>query len=297
MKILNFGSLNYDYTYIVDHMVRPGETLSAKRMELHCGGKGLNQSIALSRAGVPVYHAGMIGNDGEELLKVCREDQIDTRFVGSCDTKCGHAMIQVNEQGENCILLYAGANWQISMQQIKRVLGSFEAGDMIILQNEVNELATIIDLAYERKMKIVLNPSPFNDVLHQCHLEKVSVFVVNEIEGNQITGKKDPEDILDKMEQQYPCAEVVLTLGIDGSIYSGNKSRYQCDSYSVKAVDTTAAGDTFLGYYIAGIVDGKSIPDALKQASAASAIAVTKRGAAVSIPKKIEVDNFLRIHG
>lgn len=278
-------------------MVQPGETLSAKKLEVHCGGKGLNQSIALARAGISVYHAGMVGVDGDDLVKVCQNNKIDTRFVNYSEGKSGHAVIQVNEHGENCILLYSGANGEITFSQVTKVLESFEEGDLILLQNEISEMGAIIDLAYMKKMKIILNPSPFNESLNKCHLEKVSIFVMNEIEGQQITGKHEPTDILNEMKKKFSDAEVILTLGTDGVMYSGEKGRYQNKCYQVKTIDTTAAGDSFLGYYIAGIMSEKTVLEALRQASAAAAIAVTRKGASPSIPQYEEVENFLKIHG
>lgn len=292
MRILNFGSLNYDYVYSVNHIVDPGETLSSFKMEMFCGGKGLNQSIALAKAGADVYHGGMIGEDGDELLQLCQTNQIDSSYITQVKGKNGHAIIQVNEQGQNSIILYAGSNGKNTMEHINNVLANFEKGDMILLQNEINLLSDIIDKAYEKAMTIILNPSPFNKLVSQCDLNKVSIFLMNEIEGYQITGEKDPEKILKVMGETYPNAEVVLTLGDKGSIYCGNGKRYAQDSFKVKAVDTTAAGDTFTGFYLGSVMEGSSIEVALGRASLAASIAVTREGASSSIPTKGEVDSI-----
>ena len=143
-------------------------------------------------------------------------------------------------------------------------------------------------------MKIVLNPSPMNEKLLRCDLKKVSLFMLNEVEGEQLTGETEAEHILGRMRELYPNAEVVLTLGKEGSIYAGPGMDCTCDSFTVEAVDTTAAGDTFTGYYIASILRGKSIEESLKTASAASGIAVTRKGAAPSIPEAEEVEDFLK---
>lgn len=293
MKLVNFGSLNYDYVYSVDHMVLPGETLSSNSMETFCGGKGLNQSIALAKAGVSVYHAGMVGEDGERLIDMCKENQIDYRFISKVQGKSGHTIIQLDKQGQNSIILFPGTNGLNTLEHIEEVLDYFQEGDMILLQNEINLLDQVIEKAYEKKMKIVLNPSPFNEKVEACDLSKVSVFLMNEIEGHQITGEKEPEDILNVMESKYPGVEVVLTLGKDGVMYSGNGKRYFRESFKVKAVDTTAAGDTFTGYFLASVIEGKSIEDALKIGSFAASIAVTRKGATSSIPAKDEVENRL----
>lgn len=297
MKVLNYGSLNYDYVYRVEHMVKPGETLSSLEMKTHFGGKGLNQSVALACAGAEVYHAGLVGEDGESLIEVCRNKGVCTDYITKLKGKSGHAIIQVNTQGENCILLYRGSNGENTEQKIVSVLENFEDGDVILLQNEMNLLKELIDQAYEKKLKIALNPSPMNDMIKECDLEKVSLFLLNEVEGAQLTGETEAENIIDKMKEMYPKAEIVLTLGKRGSIYSSGEETCFCDSFKVDAVDTTAAGDTFTGYYIAAMIEGKPINERLRTASAASALAVTRNGAVPSIPKKDEVDAFLEKTG
>lgn len=293
MKLVNFGSLNYDYVYGVDHMVLPGETLSSNSMETFCGGKGLNQSIALAKAGVSVYHAGMVGEDGDILIDMCKKNQVDSRFISKEQGRSGHTIIQVDKHGQNCIILFPGSNGLNSIKHIDKVLDYFEEGDMILLQNEINLLDHIIDKAYRKNMKIVLNPSPFNEKVQICDLSKVSIFLMNEIEGFQITGEKEPNSILKVMADKYPNSEVVLTLGKDGVMYSGYGKKYFRESFKVNAVDTTAAGDTFTGYYLASIIEGKTVEKALEIGSLAASIAVTKKGATSSIPTKKEVENRL----
>lgn len=289
MKVLNFGSLNLDYVYQVDHILIPGETLASKDRKTFCGGKGLNQSIALAKAGIPVYHAGMIGDGGEELLKTCRENGVNTDFIRQIPGPCGHTVIQVDKSGQNCILLFGGANRSITREFVDSVLESFEKGDILLLQNEVNELDYIIDSAYEKEMMIILNPSPYDNALDSCDLAKISLFLVNEIEGYQITGEKEPKEILAKMKRMYPKAKIVLTMGGDGSVYQDDTGIYQQDIYKVKAVDTTAAGDTFTGYFISSIIDEMPVKEGLSLAAKASAIAVSRPGATASIPLKKEV--------
>ena len=160
MKVLNMGSLNLDYVYQVDHIVTGGETLASGGMEVFCGGKGLNQSIALARAGVPVYHAGMIGEDGEMLLDICRENGVDTRYIRRIPGKNGHTIIQVDRKAQNSILLYGGSNRALTREWVDGVLEEFGQGDLLLLQNEINLLGYIVDTAYRRGMRIVLNPSP-----------------------------------------------------------------------------------------------------------------------------------------
>mgnify|MGYP002768074686 CR=1 FL=1 len=289
MKVLNFGSLNLDYVYQVESILIPGETQASKDRQIFCGGKGLNQSIALAKAGIPVYHAGLIGEGGEPLLEVCKENGVNTEFIRQIPGPCGHTVIQVDKNGQNCILLFGGSNRSMTREFVDEVLDCFEEGDIILLQNEINELDYIIDRAYARHMMIILNPSPFDQALEHCDLTKISLFLMNEIEGFQITGEKEPDKILQKVKELYPNAKVVLTLGSDGSVYQDDTGIYRQGIYKVKAVDTTAAGDTFTGYFISSIIDGLPVQEGLKLAARASAIAVSRPGATASIPLRSEV--------
>lgn len=295
MKILNFGSLNLDYVYSVPHIVCGGETISSDSFVIQIGGKGLNQSIALARAGACVYHAGFIGEDGNVFFKVCEENGIHTGLIRKLSGKSGHTIIQVDENGENSIILYGGSNQKNSVEYITEVMNTLEAGDYVIFQNEVNLLKEMIDCAYERGARIVLNPSPINEKVLSCDLAKVSLFLLNEIEGEQLTGEKGISGIIKKMLELYPKAEFVLTLGKEGSVYFSNHDKYCCKGYKVEAIDTTAAGDTFTGYYLEEMLRGKPIKECLDFASAAAAIAVTREGAVSSIPLREQVIRFLDI--
>lgn len=289
MRILNFGSLNYDYVYTVDYIVTPGETAASLKMETFCGGKGLNQSIALARAGAEVSHAGMVGKDGGRLLAMCSESGVNVSLVRTVPGKSGHTIIQVDKDGQNSILLYGGSNRGVTQEYIEKVLSSFEAGDMLLLQNEINGIDMIIDRAYEKKMRIVLNPSPFDANISKCDLTKVNIFLLNEVEGYQITGKRESDKILDSLEARFPKAAVVLTLGRKGSVCLSHGDRLSQPIFPAPCVDTTGAGDTFTGFFLAEVLRGGNLPDAMRLASQASAIAVSRKGAALSIPTLEEV--------
>lgn len=289
MKVLNFGSLNLDYVYSVDHILLGGETQTSTGMNVFCGGKGLNQSIALAKAGVPVFHAGMIGEEGGSLREALDNSGVNTEFVRQIPGKSGHTIIQVDKNGQNSILLYSGANRMLTKEFVDEVLNHFEKGDILLLQNEINLLDYIIDQAYEKEMMIILNPSPFDDYLKACDFSKISLFLLNEIEGWQVTGEKEPDKILEKLRELYPEAKVVLTLGSEGSVYQDQQNQYRQGIFPVKAVDTTAAGDTFTGYFISSIIDGMPVPEGLKLAARASSIAVSRPGASASIPEREEV--------
>jgi ribokinase len=289
MKILNFGSLNFDYVYDVDHMVSAGETLSSYDMNVFCGGKGLNQSIALAKAGVPVYMAGMVGENGQKLIDTCKENSVDASYVKMVDGESGHAIIQVDKNAHNCILLYNGSNYKLNREYIDIVLDNFGPGDILLLQNEINLLNYIIDKADSKRMFIILNPSPCNEKLLTCDLSKIGLFILNEIEGAQISGEHSINKIPAAMRQKYPGAKIVLTLGEAGSIYCDKDLCYKQDSFKVHAVDTTAAGDTFTGYFIAGLIDKMPIKDILSRCAKAASITVSRKGAVQSIPSLEEL--------
>ena len=289
MKILNFGSLNLDLVYQMPHFVRAGETLTSLSFSRNLGGKGLNQSVALAKGGAQVYHAGLIGADGEALRACLADSGVDVRFVRTVDAPSGNAVIQVEPAGNNCIFIYGGANQCVTEEFIREALAPFEAGDFLVLQNEINSIGRIIELAAGKGMQVVLNPSPIAENLKELPLEKVSWFIVNEIEGGELSGETEPDRILDKLTALYPHAQIVLTLGGDGCRYAGNGERCAQSAYTVRAVDTTAAGDTFTGFFFAAVASGVPVPEALKRASKASSISVTRPGAAASIPALAEV--------
>lgn len=298
MKVLCFGSLNIDYTYKVPHFVKKGETLASERLQVFGGGKGLNQSVALAKAGTEVYHAGAVGQDGMFLLDMLKDAGANTDFVKILDTvRTGNAIIQNDKSGDNCIILYGGANQAITCEQVDEVMSHFESGDYLVLQNEINELGYIVEKAHEKGMIIVLNPSPMNEKILALPLDVINYFILNEVEAAQILGKEDKgeeswEQIADDLLKKFPQATIVLTMGSEGSVFKNQKETVCQSIYKVQAVDTTAAGDTFSGYFIGGILGGLSAKEAMDQASKASAIAVTRKGAAPSIPVLAEVQNY-----
>lgn len=295
MKILNFGSLNIDYTYDVDHFVRGGETLSSKALHLFPGGKGLNQSIAASRSGADVWHAGAVGkSDGEFLIKQLNEAGVNTDYVKRLEVPSGHAIIQRQPDGGNCILLFGGSNQEITRGMADEVLEHFGKGDYLLLQNEISEVGYIMKQAAEKGMRIVLNPSPMDEKIGKLPLENVDYFLLNEVEAESLCGEgaNQPEAMLEKMANGFPKAKIVLTLGSQGSLYWDGEKMIKQPCYKVKAVDTTAAGDTFTGFFIGGLSQGMEGVKALDWAARAAAVAVSRAGAATSIPSKEEVDRF-----
>ena len=289
MKVLNIGSMNLDLVYSVDHIVQPGETEASFALDTFLGGKGLNQSMALAKAGVEVYQGGMIGEDGQVFLDACKEYGVNADYIRTVPGKSGHAVIQRDKNAQNCILLYGGANQMLTEEYVDGVLADFGAGDILLLQNEVNQMPYIVEKAYEKGMQIALNPSPFNEKLSVVDMAKISFFLMNEVEGNQITGLTDPDEIIAEMLKRFPNAKIVLTLGKDGAVYADAQQKHFQPIFKVQAVDTTAAGDTFTGYFLAGLLDGMAVPEILKMSAKASSIAVTREGAVPSIPYRSEV--------
>ncbi len=292
MKVLCFGSLNIDYVYDVPHFVQGGETLASRSLHAYTGGKGLNQSVALARAGLEVYHAGAIGPDGEFLLELLREAGVNTEHVECLtDVRTGHAIIQKNEKGDNCILLYGGANRSITRQQIDRTLAGFSGGDALVLQNEISELPYLVERAKAARMLIALNPSPMDDTLPPL-LSSIDYLLLNEIEAAQILHLEtpgDPEEMTKRLLARIPKASVILTVGPKGSFYAEEGVLMRQSAVPVQAVDTTAAGDTYTGFYLGGVFNGRDPSWAMRFATVAAAIAVTRPGAAPSIPSREEV--------
>ena len=286
-KILNIGSLNLDYVYAVPHFVTAGETLLASRRDVFAGGKGLNQTVAAARAGAKVFHAGAVGADGDMLLDLLRAAGADVSAVRRVDVPTGHAVIQVTPQGENAILILGGANRSVSADAVEGALGKVAAGDILLLQNEINGLDAILRRAAEKGLRILFNPAPMEAAVKELPLHLLDTLIVNEGEGKALAGD------MDALRAAYPRQKILLTRGSRGAtLWTGSELLFQ-PAFPVAALDTTAAGDCFLGYYAAALSEGQPYARALRLASAASALAVQRRGAAPSIPIRREVEAFL----
>lgn len=295
MKILNFGSINIDHTYSLPHFVKAGETIASTNFEKNIGGKGLNQSIAIAKSGLKVYHAGVLSNQEKDfILEEIKKYNINTDYIKYSDNPNGHAVIQVEESGQNCIILYSGTNYEITTEYIDEVLDNFHKDDFCVLQNEISNLEYIVKKCNEKGVKIILNPSPWTDELKQILDYHIEYLLINEVEAMQITGVEEPQKSLEFLNEKYPNTKVVLTLGSAGAVYQDSTQKEYHPIYDIKVVDTTAAGDTFTGYFIYGICNNMKIKDILSLSSAASALAVSRKGATCSIPLKGEVDDFLK---
>ena len=297
MKIINFGSLNIDKVCSVEEFVQPGETIMATGYSVNAGGKGLNQSVAAARAGAQVLHAGAVGSDGLFLKEILADAGADVSCLRTMDTESGCAFIEVNSKGQNRIIVSAGTNRMYTEEYIKNVLEKAEAGDFVLLQNEINMVGEIIRLSHEKGCRVVFNASPIPGKPEELPLELVDIFMVNELEAAALAGTSaegDFRDILKALQKKYPKAAIVMTLGKEGVFYGYKEEFYSHPIFKVNAVDTTAAGDTFCGYFLAALCAGKSVEMALREASAASAMAVSAKGAAPSIPVHSAMEEWLR---
>ena len=288
MKIYNLGSLNIDYVYTVEHFVSAGETLSSEKMKVFPGGKGLNQSVALSKAGAKVIHGAVVGDGGEMLLHTLAEAGVNIERIKKVNGSCGHAIIQVKPDGQNCILLFAGTNHQIGEDYIIEFLSDAEENDILLLQNEINNFALIFEIANKKQMQIAFNPSPCNANVKKLPLSYVKWWFCNEIEGAALFGCDQPKEIAKAFAKQFPNSNLILTLGKEGSMFINADTVIEQPIYKINTVDTTAAGDTFTGYFLAAVSRGMEVRYALNIASKAAAITVSRHGASSSIPTYAE---------
>lgn len=294
MRILNFGSLNIDYVYRVDAFLQPGETRACKSLQVNCGGKGLNQSIAAAKAGSEVFHAGLLGRDGDMLYEKLRDNGVDVSLLRRTGGLCGNAVIQVDDAGQNCILLFGGTNRELTRDYVNESLDAFGGEGLVLLQNETNLIGYIIEQAAARGLQVALNAAPMDKGVLNYPLERLDWLIVNEVEGRQLSGCDNDAEILPALTMRYPHCGILLTLGKNGAICAQHGQQYCIGSYAVNVVDTTAAGDTFTGYFLHGVLSGKKLPEALHLATAASALCVQFYGASDSVPMREEVEALIR---
>jgi ribokinase len=292
MKFLVFGSLNIDLSFAVDHIVAPGETISSSALERSGGGKGANQAAALAKAGMEAYMAGKIGRDGDFLLELLESYGVRADHVLHWEGATGQAIIQVDKSGQNSIVLYGGGNTALREAEIGPILADFDRGDMILLQNEIPLTAALMRAASERGMRVCLNPSPFDERIADIPLELADLLFVNEIEAAGLAGRsvsENPWAILEDLVARFPRAELVLTAGKAGAYYAHGKLRAKGGIVTIPVVDTTGAGDTFTGFFLAARQRGNAVEESLNLACKAASIAVSRKGAMAAMPFAAEV--------
>lgn len=225
-RALVIGSINIDRVYELEHIVRPGETVSSRKYRTAWGGKGLNQAIALSRGGAETALAGCVGAaELEALAAVCAEAGVDAARIRARSVTTGHAIIQVDANGQNCIIVEPGANGTVGTDDIAAFLDGYGTGDVLLTQNEISHMPDVLRAAHEKGLIVALNPSPFSAEILSWPLECVDIFIVNEIEGGALSGESVPEKVLDALRRRFPGAATVLTLGHDGAMYADQTER------------------------------------------------------------------------
>lgn len=291
-RIITLGSLNLDFTYQLPKPLEVGETLSSLSYRCGAGGKGANQSIAAARAGAEVFHAGRIGSDGTLLRRTLADSGVRLDFLEEVETPTGHAVVLINDAGDNSIVLYGGANRTIDDAFIDRVTSAAKPGDILLLQNEITNIDHAMEAGKKAGMRVAFNFAPFDPKLApELPLSLCDYLFLNRIEAGGIAGKSDVEEILETLARRYPETELVLTLGPEGAVaLTPAGQRFHADSPRVEVVETTAAGDTFIGYYLAGILDGLKPGKALERACRAAALCCSRAGAAESIPTRADLD-------
>lgn len=306
-RLLNIGSINIDYVYRVPHFLRAGETLEADTRDIFMGGKGLNQTVAAARSGIEVAHAGVLGEDGRFLYDFIKSAGINVDFlrIDPC-TPSGHTVIQVTPDAENAILYFAGTNHALTHELIASALDYLEKGDVVLLQNEVNDVAFSLTEAKKRELFTVFNPAPFSPKVLAYPLDKVDVLIVNETEAQGILGTeiRDKEKLLEGLKSRLPHALIFLTLGAKGMscVIPDIDRKLHFNAYKVDAVDTTGAGDTFVGYAMRAVMSyfdrgyDSQFETLIQEAMLAAAVSVTRAGAVPSIPSLNELNSFKANH-
>tara|TARA_B100001179_G_scaffold97610_1_gene69337 strand:- start:380 stop:1264 length:885 start_codon:yes stop_codon:yes gene_type:complete len=287
--LINLGSLCVDNVYSVDTIATVGETVASRNHAVFPGGKGLNQSLAASKAGAEVHHIGCVGEDGNWLKEILAEAGVNVGNVRRIETRSGHAVIQVDSAGQNSIVISGGANRSIQVLDRDAAFALIKPGDWLLLQNEINDIEDVLQEAGDRDVNVAFNVAPVDGREQNYCLDAVRLLIVNEVEAAALARESVPDAALDALCGRYPTAHIVLTLGRDGLLHGIGDHREKLAAYRVEAVDETAAGDAFVGYLMAGLLSGEGYAKALILGSAAGALAVTQEGAASSIPKYSDV--------
>jgi len=281
MSVYCLGSINVDHVYAVPHLVGPGETLAADSLNTMLGGKGANQSVAAARAGARAVHIGAVGPEGGPWVDQLRAFGVEAR-VAEVEEATGHANICVDDAGENMIVIFSGANIKQSLSHLEMALADAGAGDYLLLQNETNLRRAAAELAHARGMRVVFSAAPFSVAAVREMLPHTDLLVMNEVEAAQLQAALGDIDLPDRL----------ITRGAQGVTWFGDED-ISLPAFSVTPVDTTGAGDCFIGTFVAGLDQGLDVAQALRLGQAASAIQVTRPGTADAIPTRAETDAFL----
>jgi ribokinase len=286
MTIFNLGSINADHVYRVPHLPGPGETLAATSMQTGLGGKGANMSVAAARAGSHVAHIGAIGSDGIWARNRLLEYGVDTRHIAELDVPTGHAIINVDDAGENAITLFAGANQAISEDSVANVLSTGSTGDILVTQNETNAQGVAAKVGSKLGFRVCYAAAPFDASAVKAVLPYLDFLILNAVEAQQL------EQALGVSIEELDVADIIITLGSDGARWISEGVDQHFAAIKVDPVDTTGAGDTFTGYVLAGLDRGLTMGQSISLAMRAAALMVMRMGTADVIPDLKEVEAF-----
>lgn len=293
MKFLVFGSLNIDKVYKLPRLPERGETLYCSSYEEHVGGKGLNQAVSLAKSGEQVYIAGALGRDGTFLSDFLEKSGVNTSLLKITDSFTGQAVIEVDCEGQNQMILTPGANYAPDETYCNEIIKNFNPGDVILMQYETSCVGYMMRLAHDRGLTVAFNPSPYKDEIQNLPLEYVDHFILNEYECQCLAAESSTGSAVKKLSRRFKESIITVTLGDKGSVSIRNGEKSTASAFQVNAVDTTGAGDTFTGFFLSTLLSTDDVVKALRLAGAASAIVVTRTGAAETIPGKPEVLRFL----
>jgi ribokinase len=286
MTIFNLGSINADHVYRVPHLPGPGETLATTSMQTGLGGKGANMSVAAARAGSHVAHIGAIGSDGIWARNRLLEYGVDTRHIAELDVPTGHAIINVDDAGENAITLFAGANQAISEDSVANVLSTGSTGDILVTQNETNAQGVAAKVGSKLGFRVCYAAAPFDASAVKAVLPYLDFLILNAVEAKQL------EQALGVSIEELDVADIIITLGSDGARWISEGVDQHFAAIKVDPVDTTGAGDTFTGYVLAGLDRGLTMGQSISLAMRAAALMVMRMGTADVIPDLKEVEAF-----
>ena len=301
-SIVVVGSINIDIVNQVAAHPKVGETIRSQTTTFHPGGKGANQAVAAARAGGRVHMVGAVGGDqfGTELKASLTEAGVITEYVTGCARSTGMAFITVDEAGANGIIISEGANAEVNKEQVDAVLQALYPIDAVLLQNEIpfSVTAYAIEAAHTKGIPVFLNAAPGIEV-PDVLLQKIDLLITNELETQVITGlpvtdQRSAHQATASLIERH-VRQVVITMGEQGAMYSDRDGRQIFQpAFRVQAVDTTSAGDTFVGALAVAVCSSMEMEAALAFAAMAAALAVTKTGAQPSIPTLREIQEFAK---
>lgn len=297
--ILVIGSLNMDLVISVPHQPTPGETVLGTHTNLYPGGKGANQAVAAARAGGTVSMVGRIGRDdfGRHVKKNLKDNRVNGQQIQVSSDPTGIALITVDPQGQNMIVVSPGANGTLIPKHLRR--DRIHSASLVLLQLEIpmETVEWVARVAAEAGIPVLLNPAPIQPLSPEL-LECVHYLILNETEASQLTGtpvsnREEAKAIARELQQLVPT--VIVTLGRSGVVWSSAEGEGYRPAYAVEVVDTTAAGDSFCGALAVQIAQTQLLPEAIRFATAAAALTVTRAGAQPSLPTRTEIERFLSL--